>query len=72
MNTPQSIDSAPKDGTVILTDEGLVCFVDMTSHGYTEGSWVSCSPGGYCFSCADEGTWRAFPTLWTQLPEWIK
>lgn len=58
-----SIDTAPRDGTVILSDVGTVAYVDRKnwSSPVTEGWWlcaVNCQPEMSDDSCPDE------PTRW--------
>ena len=65
---PQPISAAPKDGTAILTDCGIVCY--MSYQGWRPG-WVSCDQHGDAFKCADEGYWYCLPKKWTPLPPWV-
>lgn len=69
----QPIETAPRDGTVILTDEGLVRYVSQRywASPVSEG-WFQCAPCGYIFDCADNGreisrcnpnAWRAWEGL---------
>jgi hypothetical protein len=69
---PQPIDTAPKDGTAILTDEGVVAWNDLWYrwwYVYLNGSEMCIDPqavsSGHC-------TDRPQPTLWTPLPDWMK
>jgi hypothetical protein len=66
---PQPIETAPKDGTVILTDAGF-CLYDKDCYGV--GKWFLCSQWG---TIIDDTTWgpcQALPKLWTPVPDWIK
>jgi hypothetical protein len=68
---PQPIETAPKDGTVILTDVGIVRWLCL--YGYCRpNNWVMCAPCGHCPECADNGYFIEEPTLWTPLPDWMK
>lgn len=69
---PQPIDTAPRDGTVILTDCGFARFLDARrwASPITEG-WVECDPFGHIYECADNGEWYCSPKLWQPVPEWI-
>lgn len=70
---PQPISSAPRDGTVILTDYGFVMFMSQKQWGspVPNGEWVECDPFGHPYHCADNGYWSCTPNLWTPVPEWI-
>lgn len=74
MKLPSSIDSAPRDGTVILTNEGFALFLDQKNWGspVAHGRWASCDPSGFIFDCVDEGPYYCNPTIWMDVPEWIK
>lgn len=67
-----SMDTAPKDGTVILTDEGTATYVDQKNWGSpVANGWYLCCSYGEVPSCADEGMSISLiePKLWTKLPE---
>lgn len=70
--TPQPIDTAPRDGTVVLTDTGFAVYVDQKCWGspVTNG-WVECDPFGKIYDCADNGWWHCFPQSWVPVPDWI-
>ena len=64
-STMKNIDTAPKDGTVILTNEGFVKYI---GNGISEYNyWACCRPDGEVFSCAKEGHWAAYPTKWVEI-----
>lgn len=68
--TPQPIDTAPKDGTLILTDMGFARWSPYWNSGLY---WYECDSGGDILR--DEyGTPRGeiCPALWCPLPEWMK
>jgi hypothetical protein len=54
----QPIETAPKDGSPILTDEGWVKWYEIFSE------WNYCTPDGMMF-CDEEGPFRARPKFWT-------
>ena len=64
----KSIDSAPKDGTVILTNEGTARY--FNGWGTYEG-WYLCGAHGGIPSCAEEGfrISEINPVKWTPMPE---
>lgn len=69
---PQPIETAPKDGTVILTDCGFCKYRKITWwSGKGDGKWVECDPFGSIYECADNGPWVCEPKFWTPVPEWI-
>lgn len=74
MMNPQPIESAPRDGTVILTDCGCAMYLDQCYWGspVPSGRWAECSPGGTPDECADNGIFTCSPSLWVPLPEWMK
>lgn len=75
----QPIDSAPKDGTPILTEEGVVMWRERRHMPYDtrrhmlvnkEGDWCHCDSCGSAFCCADEGPfWAGAPKFWMPLPK---
>ncbi len=66
----QPIDTAPKDGTPILTDCGICLWVNPPDWGCPmEEGWHDCSFGGGIYSCADAGDYRSDPKLWMPLPK---
>jgi hypothetical protein len=70
---PNPIDTAPRDGTVILTDDGFALYMDSKLWGSPVNSgWVSCFPDGKVFDCADNGSYYCSPKLWEPVPEWCK
>jgi len=75
-NDPQPIATAPRDGTVILSDCGCVRWVppnyDDRKKGKLDGKWRDCSPWGSDYECADYGYSYSEPKLWVPLPEWMK
>jgi len=72
MSKPRSISTAPRDGTVILTENGLARTVrQYESAGGLRAEWVNCSPQGETFNCADYGPATCSPHWWTPVPAWI-
>lgn len=74
LNNPQPIDTAPKDGTVILTDCGLVKstnMIQLASRG-EEQVWVLCTSNGNIYEDSDYGPITESPKLWIALPAWVK
>jgi len=71
---PQPIETAPKDGTTILTDCGFARYLDQRHYWGSpvkDGTWVECRPDGDVYRCADEGNWYCNPKLWIPVPAWI-
>jgi hypothetical protein len=69
---PQPIASAPRDGTVILTDVGFVLYIDESKWGSpVKSGWANCSPQGSIYECADDGIYYDSPTIWEPVPDWI-
>lgn len=67
----QPISTAPKDGTVILTDEGTGCYVDQRNWGSpVRNGWYLCTSQGDIPICADDGMSisEITPKLWIPLP----
>ena len=73
MEIPQSIDSAPRDGTVILTDCGFAMYLDQKNWGspILNGTWGVCDPRGNLVDDSDYGIETCLPKLWTSIPDWI-
>jgi hypothetical protein len=67
MMTWQAIDTAPKDGTVIITNEGSTCFIDNRPLF----GWYLCDSDGYVPSCGNEGISisKLNPNKWMNFPE---
>jgi hypothetical protein len=65
------ISTAPKDGTVILTDDGIVCYKKATGYSWQtlfEG-WVNCENCGSPITVGYDNDYKlADPTLWMPLP----
>lgn len=70
---PQPIESAPRDGTTILTEHGFARYLDQKRWGspVKHGEWAECSPDGRIYECADDGPWYCSPKWWTPVPTWI-
>lgn len=67
----QPIDTAPKDGTVILTDEGICIWRNRSSYFVNPtGDWCHCDSYGAAFICADDGPFWAAPKVWIPLPKY--
>lgn len=62
---PQPIETAPRDGTIILTDVG-VCQP-------SRNGWTACTVDGWdlCNS-SEQNASKQNPTLWQPLPDWMK
>lgn len=74
MDNPKSIDSAPKDGTVILTDCGFAMCLCQQNWGspVKHGKWAVCSPQGHLVDDSDYGIETCLPKFWVPVPKWIK
>ncbi len=70
---PQPIETAPKDGTTVLTDCGFARYLDQKQWGspVDHGKWAECDPFGNIYECADNGPWHCNPKLWEPVPEWL-
>lgn len=69
-NTPQPIDTAPRD-VVILTDQGMARYVDQKQRGSAESNgWYLCGINGHIVMCADIGmeVSRINPKQWMPVP----
>lgn len=71
---PMPIATAPKDGSVVLTNCGLARYLDQKRWGsfIDHGKWACCDPNGTIFECADSGHILCEPELWMPVPQWIK
>ena len=70
---PQPIETAPKDGTPILTDAGFCLYRDKYGYGSAcTGTWLLCDPWGHIWDDTAWGPTEALPKLWTPVPDWIK
>ncbi len=71
-NMPQPIETAPKDGTVILTECGFVLYIDQKNWGSpVRNGWACCTPREEIFDCADNGNYYCEPKFWEPVPQWI-
>ena len=70
---PQQISTAPRDGTVILTDCGFARFLDQNrwASPVEHGAGAECDPSGHIYECADNGMWTCKPKMWENVPDWI-
>ena len=67
MNSWQPISTAPKDGTVILTNDGTARY---TTEKHRTNGWYLCFMDGVIPHCADDGRFisEADPTEWMPIP----
>jgi hypothetical protein len=75
MSVLQPIKDAPRDGTVILTNDGPARYVETGSWDEpTPTGFYLCSPQGEIPKCEKEGIAIAFliPKKWIPLPEWMQ
>ena len=70
---PKPIETAPKDGTTVLTDCGFACWIDQRYWGspVNDKKWVECDPFGNIYDDSDNGPWYCEPDLWEPVPDWI-
>ena len=65
MHNWKRIASAPRDGTVIFTDVGLVKFALFDG----VSDWYICDIDGFLFNDSDSGPQLTAPYWWIPLPE---
>jgi hypothetical protein len=66
----QPIDTAPKNGTPVLTDCGICLYVKPELWGSPmDKGWHDCDYGGHIYECADNGPYQSDPNFWMPLPE---
>lgn len=71
-NSILAIETAPRDGSVILTDEGFARYIDQNHWASpVENGWAQCSPNGTLFDDAENGFWYCEPKQWQPIPDWI-
>jgi len=72
MNNPQSIETAPTDGTVILSDCGFVKWKERQDEFV---GWCLVYVDKFEFGDAIYGEscdmLRVYPSLWVPVPQWI-
>lgn len=71
MSNWDPIATAPKNGTVILTDEGTSCYLDQRNWGSpVKNGWYLCFADGNIPCCADDGMSISAidPKVWMKLP----
>lgn len=61
MSKPQPIETAPRDGTVILTDFGFVKF--RSHHPAGQKYWMRAENGEW---------WCCSPLYWIPIPHWMR
>lgn len=80
------IETAPHDGTIILTENGTCRWVHHSElsktachrwangawQKFTEGQWIFCAANGFVFQCQENGCWFTEPKQWMPLPHWMK
>jgi hypothetical protein len=71
--TPQPIETAPKNGTTILSNLGLVIYINPKSWGSpVKKGWANVdSYNGNVFDDSDYGILYCSPTKWLPVPKWI-
>lgn len=65
------INTAPTDGTAVLTDKGTAC----VHHGRTTmPRWYLCDTDGNIPTCAEDGVSisRIHPTAWQEMPKYLR
>jgi hypothetical protein len=60
VNDPQPIETAPKDGTAILSDLGVIYWMDLENGN------------GFWLFREHETEWDLVPRLWVPVPDWMK
>jgi hypothetical protein len=62
---PKPIKEAPKDGTVILSDQGFCFFSEE------RGFWLDCGPDRSLHYDSWDEPYECEPRQWEPAPEWI-
>lgn len=67
----QPIDTAPKDGSAILTDAGIVRYMDQAHWGspVKSGVWAACDTHGSVYTSPSDDMYEEQPTVWVPLPD---
>jgi hypothetical protein len=76
MSNAQPIATAPKDGTVILTDRGTACYKCFNFYPKPtpkDYRWYLCDETGEVPSCADDfyDISEIEPTMWMPFPKFV-
>ncbi len=65
----EKISTAPKDGSIILTDEGCVYYdLDFNRWLLCSPTWRNGKPEHFHYSCADNGAYEVEPVIWIRHP----